>query len=240
MEQFKISRALGLSFKAWFRNFIPFTLLAAVLYAPVIIWMATIDPPADDSAFDVVVTYPLYGITAISTLLPPLLIYRVIQELNGTRVSMWTSVRFGMRGILPALLFAAGIHLVERIPSAGGIVAMVATCVYFVLTPAAVAERLGPISAFTRSAELTKGRRGGIFGMLLLLGLMMGGLMLIWLIPAFQDASSIDSVRTSYVAFGIIVAAFQVLTGIAEAVSYVLLRQDKDGMSHADLARIFD
>jgi hypothetical protein len=35
-------------------------------------------------------------------------------------------------------------------------------------------------------------------------------------------------------------AVIQMLVGLAEAVSYVLLRQDKDGVSHAELAKIFE
>jgi hypothetical protein len=240
MEQFKISRALGLSFKAWFRNFIPFTLLAAVLYAPVLIWLAGIDPVADEEAFDALVTYPLYALTAMSTLVPPLLTYRVIQELNGTKVSMWTSMRFGVRGIVPAIIFAVVVQLAQLLPFAGMILSQIFTCVYFVVTPVAVAERLGPFAAFARSAELTRGRRWGIFGMLLLLGVMVVGLTMIWLIPSFQSASSVGDVQTSSIVFCSIFAGFHVLIGIAEAVSYALLRQDKDGMSHADLARIFD
>ena len=44
MEQFKVFRAIGLGFKAWFANFIPITLLAAVLYAPVVIRLAQASP----------------------------------------------------------------------------------------------------------------------------------------------------------------------------------------------------
>ena len=76
MEQFKISRALSLSFTSWFRNFIPFTLLAAVLYAPVVIWLETMKPEAQASGEDLLntfFTYPIYFTIGTSMLVPPLL-----------------------------------------------------------------------------------------------------------------------------------------------------------------------
>lgn len=245
MEQFKISRALGLSFKSCIRNFLPFTLLAAVLYSPLVIWYATTTPEAVtdlDDLFNKVFMYPIYFTIGVSTLLPPLLTYRVIQELNGTTVSFWTSIRFGLRGVLPALFLAVITNVAQQVPSGGGIISAIVTCIYFVATPAAVAEKLGPFTAFTRSAELTKGRRWGIFGLTFLVGLMLAGLLLIWIVPMFDDASleSASSMRRSSIMVVVILGVFQTFTGVAQAVSYALLRQDKEGVSHAELARIFD
>ena len=39
MNEFRLGNALGLNFKSWFKNFIPFTLIAAVIYAAPIIWV---------------------------------------------------------------------------------------------------------------------------------------------------------------------------------------------------------
>ena len=112
------------------------------------------------------------------------------------------------------------------------------TCIYFVATPAAVAERLNPFSALSRSAQLTHGRRWGIFGLTFLLGLMLVGIMLIWIIPLFQrDPEEIaSSLRSSAIMATAVLGLFRMISGIAEAVSYALLRQDKDGVSHAELA----
>jgi len=244
MEQFKISRALGLSFKSCFRNFLPFTLLAAVLYSPLVIWFATATPESAtdlEDVFNTVFMYPIYFTIGVSALLPPLLTYRVIQELNGTTVSFLTSIKFGLRGVLPALFLAVITNVAQHVPG-GGFVSAFLTCLYFVATPAAVAEKLGPFTAFSRSAELTKGRRWGIFGLTFLLGLMLAGLLLIWIIPMLEGGSldSASSIRSSSIAVVVILGVFQMFTGVAQAVSYALLRQDKDGVSHAELARIFD
>jgi len=245
MEQFKISRALSLSFKSWFRNFIPFTVLAVVLYSPVVVWLMRLDPLAESSADDLLnnfFTYPVYLTIATSMLVPPLLTYKVIQELNGTTVSMWTSIKFGLRGVIPAIILAVLVNVVQLVPSVGGILGSIVTCIYFVATPAAVAERLGPFAALSRSAELTNGRRWGIFGLTFLLGLMLIGMLLIWIVPLLQDdfEEIARSLRSSVIACTAVLGLFQMINGIVEAVSYALLRQDKDGVSHADLAKIFE
>jgi hypothetical protein len=244
MEQFKISRALGLSFKSCFRNFIPLTLLAAVLYSPLVIWFVTSKPDEAtdlEATFNTVFMYPIYFTIGIATLLPPLLTYRIIQELDGRTVSLMTSIKFGLRGVLPAIFLAVLTNIAQRLP-AGGFIGAFLTCLYFVAAPAAVAEKLNPFTAFSRSAELTRGRRWGIFGLTILLGLMMAGLLLIWIVPMIQDGSldSASSMRSYSMVVVVLLGVFETFTGVVQAVSYALLRQDKDGVSHADLARIFD
>jgi hypothetical protein len=243
-QDFRIFRALGLSFQIWFRNFVPFTLLTAVLYAPVFIWVATLDFESAGSLQDLVdrvFLWPIYAVTALATLLAPMLTYRVIQDLNGQRVSMMASIQHGMRGFIPAILVAVVVNLLQFIPF-GGIAAAVITCIYFVAAPAAVAERLGPFTALARSATLTTGRRGGIFGLTFLIGIVFIVLLLAWIQPSLDDpgASFFADLRQNSL---ILVGALGILhmfTGIVEAVSYALLRQDKDGMSHEALARVFE
>ena len=122
MQEFQIFRALGLAFRSWFRNFIPFTLLAAVLYSPVIIWITMVDLEKANSLDEIlssVFVRPIYALVGLSALLSPLLTYRVIQELNGTKVSMGTSIKFGLRGIVPALILAVVINVIQLAPGGG-------------------------------------------------------------------------------------------------------------------------
>lgn len=246
-REFRVFRALGLAIKVWAGNFIPFTVLAAVLYAPAFIWMRQLDPTKATSVDDLVQTYfviPVYVVVAISTLLAPLLIYRVVKHLNGTPVSFFTSMRYGLRGIVPALIVAAATTAISLIPL--GIVASVGSsillCFWFVASPAAVAERLNPIAALSRSATLTQGRRGGIFGLLFLLGAIVGIALLAWIVPMVNDRSSNPFARfkDATLMFAIVMAVFRTYLGIVEAVSYALLRQEKDGVTHEELARVFE
>jgi hypothetical protein len=247
MQQFRIFRALGLSFKAWFKNFIPFTLLAAVLYSPVVLWILTYSPQDADGVEAVQNAYfvrPVYVLTGISALLAPLITYRVIQDLNGIKVSMLTSIKFGLRGIVPAICIAVITNVLQLVPG-GGIISAIVMCIWFVATPAAVAEQLGTMAAFTRSSQLTKGRRWGIFGLTFLIGLILLGLLLIWIVPMLTSAEGdpVETVRQlerSSLMFVVTIGLFQLFSGIVEAVAYVLLREDKDGVSVQELAKIFE
>ena len=239
MQEFRVFRALGLAFKCWFRNFIPFTLLAALLYSPMLYWVATFD--LDDGFFESNHVDPTLGVSALSALVAPLLTYRVIQELNGTRVSMLSSVRHGLRGLLPAIFLAMISGLTELIPL-GSILNAILICVWFVAAPAAVAERRGPFSAFARAAELTRGRRLGIFGLVLLVQLIVVPVFFavgVGVVAGSEDqGEAIFRQLVLVIVLG--VAVLQTLTGIVEAVSYALLRQDKDGVSHEQLAGVFE
>ena len=241
-QRFRIRRALGLSVRAWFRNVVPFTALAALLYAPVVIWVATVDLEGAESLDDLVdrvFVWPMYAVTALATLLAPMLTYRVVQDLNGVKVSMLTSMKHGLRGFVPALLLAVAVNLLSRIP-VGGLVAAILTCVYFVAAPAAVAERLWPGAALRRSSELTLGRRPGIFAITFLIGLAVLGLLLAWVVPMAEGSATVAELRPTALFFVAIIGLLHMFTGIVEAVTYVLLREDQDGVSHEQLARVFE
>jgi hypothetical protein len=244
MQQFRIFRALGMSFKAWFRNLIPFTLIAAVLYAPAVLWELRIDATGleGEALFNAFFGPSMYLLIALSTLLAPMITYRVIQDLNGAKVSMMTSLQFGLRGVVPALMVTIVSQGLMQIPIAGAIIATIAGCIWFVATPAAVAERLGAIAALTRSSQLTAGRRWGIFGLALMVNIVGLVLLTVWLLPQMREAGgdTVGRVREAALTFMIVIGVFQMFYGIAQAVSYALLRQDKDGVSHEELAKIFD
>ncbi|MEZ4401663.1 MAG: hypothetical protein R3B06_16675 [Kofleriaceae bacterium] len=243
-NQFRVFRAMGLGFSSWFRNFIPFTSLAVILYAPVFAWVALSDPRKATSVDDLVSSYfvrPLYVMAGVGVLVPALITYRVVQQLGGQQVSMGESIVRGVRGIAPGLIVAVIVNLLQLIP-VGGIIAAVLTCTWFVATPAAVAEKLGPFAAMGRSGVLTLGRRWGIFGLTFLVGLVVALTAMVWIVPAINrgDASFLTSFKTWTVVFMALMGVLHLYTGVVASVSYALLRQDKDGMSHEALAAVFD
>ncbi len=245
MQEFRVFRAIGLSFKAWFGNFIPITLLAALIYAPAIVWIMTSDPSQATSSEQLVDHYmmrPVYMLVGLSTLVAPLITYRIIQDLNGTRVSIFTSMKYGLRGIVPAVILAVTTTVLGLVPM-GGIIGAIITCIWFVASPSAVAERLGPIAALSRSATLTSGRRWGIFGLTFVLGLLLVVAIAAYIVPTVNNPDRADPIghfKNAVLAVAVIIAVFNTLRGIVEAVSYALLRQDKDGVTHDELARVFE
>jgi hypothetical protein len=243
MNQFKISRALGLSFTSLFRNIIPFTLLGAIIFAPAYYMTISADATSDVELYvNRLFVYPLYAIAAGAALLSPMMTYRVVQELNGTKVSMLDSIKFGFRGIIPAAIFGGVVSVAQLLPM-GGILGAIITCIWFVCAPSAVAERVGAITAFSRSAELTAGRRWGIFGLTFLIGLIQVGVIMIWLAPklAGDFEESLEKSLAGGALFLIItISVFQLFMGIVQAVSYALLREDKEGVTSDALAKVFE
>ena len=246
MQQFRIFRALGLSFRVWFRNFAPITLLAAVLTAPAVLAVVAVDGSGmdRDAMLEAFVGRPMYLLELTAMLIAPLITYRVVQSMNGRTVSMRTSLRLGVRGIVPAWLVAIVTGMLLRIPFAGPLIFAAAVCIWFVATPAAVAEQLSAMAALTRSSQLTSGRRWGLLGLSLLVVVIAILLGAILILPQMEHATSpgemVERVRWAALAELIALGALHVLFGIVQAVSYVLLREDKDGMSHEELAKIFD
>ena len=243
-REFSVFRAIGMAFSCWFHNFVPFTVLAIALYAPVVIWVATMDlskVSSFDELLNQVFLWPVYLVTGIATLLAPMLTYRVVQHLNGARVSMFASIRYGVRGFIPAVVLAVVVNLLQQIPI-GGFLGAIVTCHWFVAAPAAVAEKLGPSAAFVRGSELTRGRRWGIFGLTFLLGLSMIALLTVWIGPMMSSSTAepLDIAKQTAFFFVGVLGVFHLFNGIVQATAYTLLREDKEGVSLDALAAVFD
>jgi hypothetical protein len=245
-KEFRVFRALGLGLSAWARNFIPLTLLAAVLFSPVIIWISQIEP-GDAATFDELVRnyfyIPIGAVIGLSALLTPLVTYRIVKHLGGSSVSILTSMRYGVRGFVPALILAAILFGLAFVGAIGGWITMIVLAHLFVASPAAVTERLGPFAAFSRSLTLTSGRRWGIFGLCFLIQIILAIVLKGYVQPMLEDDSARDPFGTlskaAYILAGLM-AVYCTFLGIVQAVSYGLLRQEKDGVSHEELARVFE
>lgn len=243
MDQFRVFRAIGLAFKAWFANFIPITLLAVVLYSPMIIWLTQmpsfkLETLGDADQFSKAINHGVWLQQALATLIAPFTVYRVIQYMNGEKTSIVTSVKYGVRGILPAAILGGAVTLINMIPM-GGIIGAILLCYWFVAAPAAVVEKLNPVAALSRSATLTSGRRWPIFGLCFLVGLIEVLIMVALLIPAITS-KNLESIKSIMITIFVVGGVSQLFMGIVAAVSYSLLRGDKDGVTNEELAKVFE
>ena len=238
MQQFSIFRALGLACRTWGRNFLPILIIAGALYAPAFLYIGFADASADPAG--VLLLHPALIATAAALLIAPLLTYRVVQDLNGSTASIGATLRYGLRGIPTALIVWFVASACNLIP-VGWVLGAMLLCRWFVATPAAVAEQLGPIRAIRRGAELTRSRRLGIFfGLILPIGLIELAVMFGVIVPMIRDHhGDLDQVRlAAHLMIGT-TAVFRTFSGVVEAVAYALLRQDKEGISHQELASVF-
>lgn len=244
---FSIGNVLATGFRIWTRNFLPFMVMTALIYSPVIIWnvVAIQDEMTAERLHHLrmVTGYSSLLYVFLNTLLSAALTYGVVMELQGKRASVGACVATGMARFFPAL--AAG--LLGYLCATGALVLLIIPgiivyCMFYVATQAAVLERPGVIGALKRSRELTAGHKWEIFGLVLILVLLSIALQLV--VAAVVGSLSTYATRENYVRHVVSSIVEQMIAGslsaVMASVAYYFLRAEKEGTSAAELAAIFD
>ena len=176
--------------------------------------------------------------TVMLSLSQATMVYGAFQQMSGKPVSLLESLRAGWHrfpaviglAICASVLMALGAALLI-IPGV-----IVATMV-FVATPVCVVERLGPFDSMERSAQLTKGQRGKIFGLLILLAVpaaIVGAL-----IDTLAEVAGVNQMLAS-----IVHVAWDATWGAAYAVLVIAVYHDlrvaKEGVDTAQIAAVFE
>lgn len=178
------------------------------------------------------------------------IIYGTAAYLNGRPASMADSLSAGLRSFLPLL----GFTLVSAIGIVAGMIFFLVPGIIMALAwsvggPAIVYERTGVFGAFSRSAELTRGRRWAILGLTLLYFIVVGvlqnvlsallGTVGFTALGAGAGLPMVQAVqRMPASAFvGVFVSVF---TASGLAAIYYELRADREGVGPEALASIFD
>lgn len=164
--------------------------------------------------------------------------YAVFQELSGRHAGLGESVSRGLVRFLP--LFLAS--LLAALGTMAGMVlllvpGLILSCMWSVIVPVCVVERLGPIETLSRSAELTKGYRWPILGLTVIVAVL--GLALASSIEALFGALGGDTATSSIVGIlvSILPATFQ---NVMLAIAYYELRAIKEGLTIDSLISVFD
>ena len=113
----------------------------------------------------------LGGLAALigTAILQGALIHATVQDLNNQPPSLSASLATGLRNFLPLL----GVTILFVLACAVGMILLVVpgvmlACAWCVAAPSLIADRTGVFGAFSRSAELTRGNRWQIFGLLVI------------------------------------------------------------------------
>jgi hypothetical protein len=251
--EFSVGNALGTSFRVWFRNFIPFTLLSVAIHLPILIWLGSI--LSGDLTPDRVERMQTYGQYAgmlgvvLNILLTSTMIYGVVMELRGNRASVGASIGVGLSRFFATI----GVTILTVLAVLGGFIALIipgfiVLCMLYVSVPASVIERPGVTGALKRSAELTKGYRGQIFGLILIVGVLSYGagkvIENVFLDPIRHEVLGPDQIMSHLRKYAIADAFREVLLStlgaVLTAVTYFQLRQTKEGSTAEEMARVFD
>lgn len=234
---FSTGGVIGRAFSVWFRNFVAFSLVALVVYLPVLV-LAPLTP-GDAGAGWALLDRLLSGLAGL--VVTGALTYGVLRSLDGGRVGIGALFRVGFRkmGWVFLVSFAVGLWVLL-----GAILLVVPGiiwyCGLYAAIPAVVVEAdLGVSGALARSRSLTKGHRWSIFAVVLV----------VFVVTAVAAAGGGVLVALAARALSPAVAALLVTVVIvlassfgacASAVAYHDLRVEKEGIATADLVKVFE
>jgi hypothetical protein len=221
-------------------NIVPFSIVAILVMIPEVALSRYIQEQLRTSGFS-----PLWwlGAAVVGSLLTvPLatgaFTYGVFQEMRGLPPSVLDCLVTGVRSLLRVLL----VSIFQGIAIVAGLLlcfmpGLFLMLMLYVAVPAAVEERLGPIGALRRSAEITRGYRLHIFYVLSKLAI-------------FQFASSfaanfvlllLSAETWMRQAVTFLVGALCLgLGATATAVAYYRLRMVKEGVKATEMVSVFD
>lgn len=251
--QFSIARSLSMTFGVLGRNFVPMMTIAVIVTVvqSAIEWILSGDPMGGESSSGGFLNILSYGlITAPLT-------YATFQDLRGTRVGLSDMMSGGFKkiGRVMGAAFAVGLVAVVTIlipvflyfaSEFVGIVAGIAAAVlllftfvvWFVLVPVQVVEDAKFFAGFGRAAELSRGRRWSILGLLLVYLVIIIGISIV-----IFGIIGVIAVAAPIVGLILIIpflALYSVIGAIMPAVVYYLLRSEKEGVGIDEIAKVFD
>ncbi len=244
--RFSIGNVLSTSLAVYGHNFISFTIVALVLQVPVLLLELFANPAANPAAPNPVASDPggFFGYLGLSLVAGALfngittatLVYGSVQDLRGQRASIGECFSRAMAVVVPIVLAALAYSILMSLGMALLIIPGVIILVtYWLYAPAIVVERLGVGGAFTRSADLTRGKRWPIFGLMLIYGV---------ILYAVSFAAVFLGAVGGFVSLTIITFAINTVVGasisVGSAVTYFLLRSEKEGVDIDQIAQVFD
>lgn len=254
--RFTVGGVLSRTLRVWWAHVWSFGAMSLVVYAPMLVGFALVwaafqgalaprAPGPGELARGMALAFAGGAASlALAVVQMGAVTYGTVRWLHGERAAFGRMVAVGLRRGLPVvgtgflvwLLTFAGLLLVF-VP---GIVFLVAACV---AVPAAVVERPGVLGALRRSFELTRGSRWALFAAGLVL------LVVLWVLSALLQVAAtlvVPALPPAWAVGAMLVASqvgnvlFSVLPVVAIAVCYHDLRQAKEGVDTAELARVFE
>ena len=252
---FSVGDVLGKGFKTYFKNLPAFLVMALIVYSPMILYGMIAKGPAEVSSLEdwqtqalIFLAVMIIGGGLLSLVMSAAVTYAVVEELGGRHAPMGKSIVVGLRRMLPTLAvgFVSGLCILL------GFVCLIipgfiVTCMLYVAVPVSVVENPGVGGSLSRSAFLTKGHRWGIFGIMIIVGIVSAALGFV-LESALVDKVTMGSTEVinpdDWKLYVFVNIGVQIVVGALGAVigatAYVSLRNDKDGVGVGELGKVFE
>jgi hypothetical protein len=255
--RFDVGRVVERTFASIGRNFAVFLLLALLLAGvPAILTGALLAAAAGgaadvgDNARNLAVGGSAFGLVGIvgavaAYILQAAIIYGTIADLNGRRAGFAECLSTGLRNWFWLFLLAIVVTVAEIFGYIFFIVpGLMMTVAWLVAVPAQVVERTGVFGAMSRSAELTRGHRWPILGLLVIFLLGAGVLQVAVTGISATLAASLSPgaghVLTQIVAQPLLSLVANLIGAAGVASIYYELRSTREGLGPEALAAVFD
>lgn len=233
---FRVGRAFAEAFRLCYRHIMLISVAAAIM-TTLTLGLATLYLYYPDSGLPPYAVAKVLVRLVVGPLTAGMVISGIHQCLEGTPVRIGNALRHGAARYFPLLAVAA---LVEFIVAVGFVLLIVPgfilMAMWYVAGAACVVEQLGPFKAMKRSEVLTRGYRGQMFGIFVLVvfcviiltaGINRG----LVLVVGPYSALFLNTLLTGFAhAFGAVLAA----------VTFYQLRMAKEGASVVRVATVFE
>lgn len=236
---FSVGSVLSQGFAIFFQNFVPFMLLAVVVFSPLILYTAWVDfSPENPDLIEAVETWSVMLMVLgvpLAMILNAALVYGTFRQLRGDPAPIGAALGQGIARALPvlgvAILSTVCIMLGFVLLIIPGLIVMTAL---WVAIPVAVVEKPGIVASLKRSVDLTAGYRWSIFAIIFLVGA----------IERFAtfivENMGVSNIGIYLGALLAIVAVVSAIDSVVTAVGYHDLRVAKEGVDTEQIASVFD
>lgn len=243
-REFSVGAVISRTISTILQNPVVYFGLAFVAVLPVMMLMLFISDPERyqyDSFFSslLVGIFLIFVVSTIMTLLiQGSIAYAVYHGLMGEAVSIGEALSGGLSNIVPilgaAILTGLCVGLGFMVLVVPGFILL---CMLSVTTPACAVEGTGVLGSMSRSANLTKGHRWKIFGLLLIMWIANFVIEGAAKFVSIQFSTRYELIQAFGSLAGLITTAF---SGVMFAIVYYDLRMLKEGVSLDALTKIFD
>ncbi len=245
---FETGRALALSLSILGSNAGALALMTVLIHLPAlayqffVIAVPTVVLPAGAAATDALAGPALRAqqqqaaiLTGVGMFFTALataaVIHRIFQQIQGNEASFVGSLRFGLRRVGAVLLINFLTGLLTFLGCLAFFVpGFVIATMLFVAVPVSVAEGRDIFDSLRRSADLTRGSRWGIFGLLIIPTSFVAGLNLAAILALGETRIELALANPRFQAVSAVIAVlYQALASVTTTVAYLELRRRREG-----------
>jgi uncharacterized membrane protein len=244
--QLDVGGVIAQTFSVTLANLLPFVLVGLIVYSPALLLHGIgALTPGRAVLFSLIATLVK---SLLALVLTGALTFGVIRQLRGERASVGEIAQAGVESLGRVFVVSLLVGIVTMIGLLLCIVpGVIVMCMNWVAVPVAVIERPGIRASLERSHELTSGTRVAVFGVILVIGMIIGVMSVVATGGLTAAAAAITGgpmdgpvYSLTQLALTLVILPFECLQAASAAIGYHDLRVHREGADVEDLIRVFE